>query len=209
MQIKHDVDIVTGGLTHGRNTARRVLQCGRALDHLGNRNGQGLHGRETSFQALARAVGELLGLRALVDGLEVPAAQMVVKTQRVAHGTAEQLANRLPHFFALDVPERLVDAANGAHIADAGTPKILAMHDLPQMFDAARVLTDQQHRNVFDRAGDGLGFPLERGFAPAVKAGLIGFHLHEDPVAHACIHDHGGNSCDFHSRPIRNPVMLT
>ena len=58
---------------------------------------------------------ELARLDGLVHAFQAAAAQMIVEAQRVAHRPAEQFADRLAQFFALDVPQRLVDAADGRH----------------------------------------------------------------------------------------------
>ena len=146
----------------------------------------------------ADALGEVLGIGGPVHAFQSSAAQVVVIAQRVANRSAKQLADRLAGLLALDVPKRLVDAADGGHAGNAVAPEVLAMHDLPEMFDAPRVLADQQDREILDRSGDALRLPLQRRFAPAPQAGFAGLYLDEDPVAHARIDHHRGNSRDTH-----------
>ena len=56
-------------------------------------------------------------------------------------------------------------------------------------------------REVFDGALDGPGLPLERRLAPAPQAGLVGQHLHEDPVAMHRVDDDGFDAGDLHVAP--------
>jgi hypothetical protein len=87
-----------------------------------------------------------------------------------------------------DIPERNVDTRHGGGANHAGAmPEVLAEHHLPQVLDTPRVLTDQENRDVLQRADHRARMPFEGCLAPADQARRIGFHLDEHPVAHARI----------------------
>jgi hypothetical protein len=48
---------------------------------------------------------------------------------------------------------------------------MLAIHHLPQVFDARRVFADEQLRNVFNRAHNRARVPFQCRFAPAPQPG--------------------------------------
>src|SRR6185437_11586438 len=109
-------------------------------------NRHGFYGRESFFEALFDSFGEMLRLGGFIHAFERAATQMIVEAQPVADWAAQQLANGLVEFFAFDIPQGLVDAADGRVVGDAAAPEILAMHDLPEVFNAARVFSDQEYR---------------------------------------------------------------
>jgi len=199
VEVEHDVDVVADGVAHGFDAAHGALESGGAFDVLGDGDGHGLDGGESFFDALLDALGELGGLDGLVHVFERASAEVVIEAEGVADGAAEEVADGLAEVFALDVPEGLVDAAHGGVVGDAAAPEVLAMHDLPEVLDAARVLADEEDGEIFDGADYAFGLPFEGGFAPSVEAGLIGFDFDEDPVAHAGVDDQGGDLCDFHA----------
>src|SRR5262249_11896485 len=105
---------------------------------------------------------------------------------------------------AQDVPKGDVDAADGRSPDDSrAVPEVLAIHHLPEIFDAGRVLPDEELANVLDRTHHRPGMPLQRSLAPAVQPRLVGKHLHKHPVPHAGVTDEGFDFGDFHGRPLR------
>ena len=58
------------------------------------------------------------------------------------------------------------------------------------MFDTAWVLAEDHALHVLDAAGD-RAVAFERGFAPAVEAGLVGFYFDEDEDAVAAVGEDG------------------
>ena len=77
-------------------------------------------------------------------------------------------------------------------------PEVLAVHHLPEVLDAGRVLADDEFREVLHGPDDGPGVPFEGGLAPAEQAVLVGVYLDEDPVAHAGVADVGLDAGDLH-----------
>src|SRR5450756_1856934 len=96
------------------------------------------------------------------------------------------------------VPAGLLDARDGGHANDAKAPERLPVHLLVEMFDAGGILAENQGNEVLHGSHDAASFPFERGLAPAVEAVLIGFHSHEDPVAHLRVDDNCLEAGDFH-----------
>ncbi len=77
-------------------------------------------------------------------------------------------------------------------------PEVLAVHHLPQMFDAERILADHQLSQVLDSADHRPRMPLQSRFSPAEQPRLVGKHLHKDPIPHAGVANEGFNASDFH-----------
>src|SRR5581483_10111109 len=130
VKINRQVDIIShsvpqlgeflGGILHrcGRfNIARRPL-FGRS----------GFEGRETAGQL------PLYCLRS---------AGMGIDTDAVARRAAEQLIDWNTEGFSLDIPERLVDAAERAGQDRSAAVKRMPVDRLPMMRDPARVLANQ------------------------------------------------------------------
>ena len=88
-------------------------------------------------------------------------------------------------------------------------PEMLAIHHLPEMFDARRILPDEELREILDRAHDGARVPFEGRLAPAEQAGLVGLDLDEDPVSHPGMADEGSNGGDFHGMQSKMGRRLT
>src|SRR5262249_13314819 len=74
----------------------------------------------------------------------------------VPHLAAEEGPDRRSQDLALDVPERHVDAAHRAGADDAGHAVAHdgAEHLLPEPLDVARILADEEGREILDRALD-------------------------------------------------------
>ena len=81
-------------------------------------------------------------------------------------------------------------------------PEVLAVHHLPEVLDARRVLADEQLGEVLDRPDDGARVPFERRLAPAEQAVLIGEDLDEDPVPHPGVADVRFDRGDLHGGPL-------
>src|ERR1700733_367411 len=80
---------------------------------------------------------------------------------------------------------------------------------LVDMFDIARVLTNQHRSEILDRAHDRSRLPLERRLTPSEKPRLIGNDLDEDPVPHLRVDDNRLDIGDFHRGSDRNKAPKT
>ena len=100
----------------------------------------------------------------------------------MAYGTAKQLIHRNAQRFALDVPDRLVDVAQGGVLDDTASIAVVQEHDLSVPFDHAGVVADDVFGQVVHGLGDGRRLIDQRAFAPSVNA-FIRLNLDEQPVA--------------------------
>lgn len=71
---------------------------------------------------------------------------------------------------AENVPQRLIDAGDRAHEDRAAAVKTGAIHDLPVIFDVARVLADEVVGQFMDRGLHRVRAPFDDGLAPADDA---------------------------------------
>ena len=201
MAVDHDVDLVADRLAHGADVLLGIANGLQALDRHRFGDRHRLEGCESLLDGLPGEVGEPLSivLIRLVEVLEPATAEVTVGTYVVAHRTAPQFRAGQVGDLAEDIPQGDVDSGDGGSSNDpAAMPEVLAIHHLPQMLDPGRVFADEQHRQILDGTDDAPGVPLQGGLAPAVEAGLIGYHLDKDPVAHACVADQGLNAADLH-----------
>jgi len=143
------------------------------------------------------AAGHDLGRIVQIHGLHLAAAQVVVHAHAVAHRATQQLIDGNSQALAEDVPARLLDAADRAHRDDAAGKEGVTVHALHQVLDAARIISGDERLQVGDRAGDGAGFPFERGFAPPDQI-FVGLDLDKNPVTHSRVDDQRTDRGDLH-----------
>ena len=202
MAVDHDVDRFSNRLAHRADARLRVADGVESLERHSRGHGHRLEGGKTVGDALPRQLREALrvGGIAAVEIFHPPAAQVGVEPHEIAHRPAPELVARHAVNLPEDVPQRDVDPADrGAAHDPVAVPEMLAVHHLPQMLDARRVLPDQELADVLDRARDGAGVPLQRRLAPAPQPRLIGQDLHEDPVPHAGVTDESLDGGDLHA----------
>ena len=96
--------------------------------------------------------------------------QMSVHADAVPAFAAEHLIYGHMVILALDIPQRLFDAADGAHLHRPAAVKGAPVHQLPQGLDPSRILTDQHGFQLADRGFHGARVPFEDGFSPAADA---------------------------------------
>jgi hypothetical protein len=125
------------------------------------------------------------------------AADPAVGLHLVAHQAAQQFVDRRAQDLALDVPQRLVDAGDRAHQDRAAAVEAGAVHGLPQVVDAGRVLPDQVGLEFLDRGFDGARAAFDDGLAPADDA-FVGVDFQEHPARRNTV---GGQFGDFHASP--------
>ena len=66
------------------------------------------------------------------------------------------------------------------------------------MLDAARILADDQRREILDRADDGAGLEFERRLAEPDEPGNVGLDANENPVAQLRVDDDSLDRGDLH-----------
>ena len=126
---------------------------------------------------------------------------MAVEPHIVPHFSAPEFMTGHAMHFPENVPESDVNSADGRAANDAvAVPEMLPIHHLPEMLDAAGILSDQQLGNVFNGANHGTRVPLQRGLAPAPQARLIRDDFDKNPVPHPRMADEGFDGGDFHDR---------
>jgi hypothetical protein len=102
--------------------------------------------------------------------------------------------DRLAERLALDVPQRLVDARDGAHVDGATAIEAAAIHDGPVVLDQEGILADQVVCQFVDGGLDGQRTAFDDRLAPADDA-LVGLDLQEQPARR---NDIGGEFGDLH-----------
>lgn len=74
-----------------------------------------------------------------VDLGRIPAAELGVAAELVAHPSSVELIDRDPECLSLEIVHRLIDARDGGHPYDPVHPVLLTGHRLPQVLDAERI----------------------------------------------------------------------
>ncbi len=121
---------------------------------------------------------EAFGLAGL-DGVGV-VANMGIDSHSIARGAPQQLIDGHSQGLALDVPQRLLDATQGAG-KDWATPvEGVSIEGLPVVDHVARVLADQVRSHFGNGGGTGFGTAFGDGLSQADDA-LIGVNLEEQP----------------------------
>ena len=131
-----------------------------------------LHGGEARLHLLLGGSATSLGAVAADPGVHPDA---------VAHRAAEQLVHRGAAGLAGDVPQRLVDAGDGAGEDRAAAVEAALGEHLPVVLDAQRVPADEEVGQFVDGGAHGVGAALDHGLAPAGDA-LVGGDAQEQPA---------------------------
>ena len=145
MEVDGDVDVVAARPGAGSaNVLGGVLDLGWRLDVP---RGRALGFATPVLNAVKPCALQRLHL--------VRRAGVGIDADPVARRAAEQLVDRHAEGLALDVPERLVDAAQGAGQDRAAAVESMAVDRLPVVDDRPRVLADQIRLDLLDRFGAG------------------------------------------------------
>ncbi len=131
------------------------------------------------FDRLEAAGDDLLGIVGDVGG--AVAADPGIDLDLVAHLAAEQRMDRLSQRLALDVPQRLVDAGNRAHVDGAAAIEAGAVHDVPVVLDQEGILADQIVFQLMHGRLHGQCPAFHHRLAPADNA-LVGLDFQEHPA---------------------------
>ena len=106
---------------------------------------------------------------------------MLVDADAVAGGATQQLVDRHTEGLAGEVPQRLFDAAQHAGEEWAAAIESVAVHRLPVVDDAGRVLADQVRREFIDALSARERAPFEDRFTQADEA-FVGVNFEEEPA---------------------------
>ena len=146
VEIHGDIDVRTDKFAEFAQFLTGVLHFGRRLD-IARRaafSRAGLEGRESLRDGLP-------------DVLGIVAAGMGVDANLVPRRAAEQLIHRHAEPFALDVPQRLVDAAQRRGQDRPAAVERVPVNRLPVVHHGARILAHQVWLNFLDRRGASQG----------------------------------------------------
>ena len=179
----------------------RFSHCGNALDSgvdffiavdvLQFFGGVHLHGQETLFRHFP-------GGHAYFCGPVAPDPR--IHFHFIARQAAEQLVNGCIVVLSFDVPQRLVDAGNGAHQNGAAAIKTGAVHHVPVVFYMHGIFPQEVFHQFVHRRFHGGGLSFDYRLAPAGNAG-VGFNFQEQPAGRhleefVAFYFHNGN-CFF------------
>ena len=131
---------------------------------------------------LQSAVSLLIGLAGSgADIRGTVAADPAVDLESVAAGAAQQFIDRNPERLALDVPESLIDAGDGAHDLRAAAVEAAPVHHLPDVLNAGGVLAGDQPAELLHAGAHRIGTPLDNRLSPAGNS-FVGVDLQEKPA---------------------------
>lgn len=185
VEVDAEVDGVAEGFADFGHLDHRSVDRARAVDQLHFFGAVELEGVETQ----RAVVGDLLDDRA-----RAVAADPAIGLHAVAHQPAQQLVYRHAQRLALDVPQRLVDTGDRAHQDGAATVETGAVHGLPQVVDARRILADDIAGQFVYGGLHRTGAAFDNRLSPTGNA-LVGFDLEEQPARRSVV---GGEAGDLH-----------
>ena len=135
---------------------------------------------------------------------------MRVAVRRHPRLAAEQLVDRHVGALALDVPQRLIDAAHRVVEHRAVAPIRADVHRLPDVFDVVRVFAFEERRQeLVDRRDDRLGALVEGRAAKAVEPRLAGIDFDDRQPDARCGDEHRLHVGDLQRRKpvLRLPLL--
>jgi len=91
------------------------------------------------------------------------------------------LPDRGIEHFAFDIPQRLINTGDGAHQNRPPAVEARAVHHLPQVVDARRILANQVFAQLVHRGFNGARTAFNHRLAPANHA-FVGFDFQEHPT---------------------------
>src|SRR5439155_25305867 len=160
-------------------------------------------GERIEFQRAEAARHRGLGLRRVVRGrLRAGVPAVGVHTYPLAARSAEQVDHRHAEPLAGEIPERLLDPADGTEeVERAALGGEVVIRPVREVADVAGVTPDEIPRELSHERGDRvIAVRLRVALAPAVQA-IRRLDLHEEPVlAVAGIDDERGDGGDLYAR---------
>ena len=196
MEIHRDAEVRAHRFAQGRHPFDRRIQLGVAVEEREFFACQHLD----SVEALG---GDFLG--ALDDIGRPVAADPAIDLHLVAQRSAQEGMDRLVQNLALDVPQRLVDPGQRAHVNGAAPVEAAAIQHRPMVLDGRRIFADQIIGQLGDAGSHGFGAALHHRLAPAGDA-FIGLDLQKQPARR---HHIGGELDDFHEKSVPKAAFVT
>lgn len=172
VEVHGEADIWSDCLTHGGGSF-----CGQ-IDFAGCVEVHQLFGRVHFERRKALRHGFFGGFSNILRA--VPTNPRI-DADRMPHCATHQLINRHAVALALDIPQCLIDARDGAHRQRAAAVESAAVEHLPDVFDVVGVTTDEIFAQLVHGGGSGRGAALDDGFTPAADA-FVGADFEEQPT---------------------------
>ena len=140
MQVDHDVHIRPSTFAGGGHQGIGLFEGRQPIQRGGCAHGKDFHGRKAIGLGPRSLFGKGIYLRGIVDRVAVTAAQMVIHPQARSALPAQKLPKRNAQIFRFKIMQRLVNSRQRRHGHNTALEERMAEHDLPQVFDVARVL---------------------------------------------------------------------
>ncbi|MNO95535.1 hypothetical protein D3C76_871800 [compost metagenome] len=185
MEVDADADVRPHRITHGGDVGQGQVDLVEGIEELQLFGAVHFHRGEPPadrFFRSTRGVGRAV------------AADPRIHADLVPHLATQQVTDRHTQRLALDVPQRLVDTGQGAHVDRAATVEAAAIEHGPDVFDVARVFADQVVGQFFNGGSNRVRAAFDHGLTPAGHA-FVGLDLEEAP---ARWNDECGQFGDFH-----------
>ncbi len=187
VEVHTNADVLAHRFADHRHIGDGLLHLGVAVDVLHLFGAVHLHGGKAARHRRLR-----LGRRVCRAITPYPG----VDADAVTHLAAQQPMHRHAQRLALDVPQRLIHAGDGAHHHRAAPVEAGAVHHIPQVLHIARVAAHQVVGQLLNRSGYGVGTAFDDRLAPADDT-FVGVDLEKAPARG---HDKGGELDDFHGK---------
>ncbi len=172
VEVETKFNLVAEGLSDLRHGIHGAIDRTRVVDNAHLLAAVELKGVKTDAAQLVDAVDHLC---------RTVATYPAIRFDFVAHQAAHQLPDRGIQHFAFDIPQRLVDTGDSAHHDRAAAVEARAVHHLPQVVNACRILTNQVFTQLMHRRFDGARTAFDDRLAPANHP-FVGFDFQEHPT---------------------------
>lgn len=198
MEVHHDLDIRSDRVPQRGHHPAGVIDLTQKSTVVGIGNDHDLHRPISTREDVVSAIDQLAGRFRLINSPHVSEAEMRIDPDALAHLPAEQPPHRQIKRLAIDVLERNLDSRDRADSDGAEPPEAVLLHNSDELFDVARIASDDKRSEVLDRSGDRTGLPLQGRLTPTEEAGLIGVDANENPVPHFRVDDKGSDARNLH-----------
>ena len=172
MEVDGNAKVLAAALTDGGHALQNSVHLVVGVDHLQLLSGVHLDGGKAGVLAFQSGSAHIAG---------AIATDPAVHTHVVTAGTAHELVHRGIEELALDVPQSLINAGNGAHEHAAAPVEPGTVQHSGKIFDPHGVLANEVGLHLLDTGQHGGAVALQHRLAPAGKA-LVGHDLNKAPA---------------------------